>query len=259
MNVVEEMAIASGTPTPPVYLLEQERGINAFAAGFTPSDAVIGVTRGCAEQLDRDQLQGVIAHEFSHILNGDMRLNIRLMGVLYGILVIGLIGTFLLRSSFFAGAGRRRSRDNSALAIAAIGAAVMAVGFIGSFFANLIQASVSRQREFLADASAVQFTRNPRGIAGALEKIAKLATGSRVAHPNASEASHLFFSQALAGGLQSLFATHPPLAERIRRLDPSWQPSEPSESEPQGASHFGPAASGFAAGSAPALQQVGRV
>jgi Zn-dependent protease with chaperone function len=224
LNVVEEMAIASGIPTPPVYLLREEDGINAFAAGFGPSDAVIGVTRGCVQQLSRDELQGVIAHEFSHILSGDMGLNIRLMGVIHGILIIGIIGYYLLRSSLYAGSSRRsNSRDNSGMAILAAGVGLMVIGFLGTFFGSLIKASVSRQREFFADASAVQFTRNPAGIAGALKQIGGYEEGSILASPNAPEASHLFFSQGLRGGLQMLFATHPPLEERIRRLDPSWR------------------------------------
>ena len=227
LNVVEEMAIASGTPTPPVYLLAEEDGINAFAAGFTSSDAVIAVTRGSIHHLSRDELQGVIAHEFSHILNGDMRLNIRLMGAVHGILLIGIIGYFLFRSSLYAG-GRRNSRDNTGTVMVLAGIGLMAAGFLGTFFGNLIKASVSRQHEFLADASAVQFTRNPMGIAGALEKIATLEVGSVLKSPSAPEASHLFFSQGLRGGLQALFATHPPLAERIRRLDPSFDGSVPA-------------------------------
>jgi Zn-dependent protease with chaperone function len=248
LNVVEEMAIASGIPTPPVYLLRQEEGINAFAAGFGPSDAVIGVTRGCVQQLSRDELQGVIAHEFSHILSGDMGLNIRLMGVLHGILIIGIIGYFLLRSSFYAGSGRRsNSRDNSGIAMLAAGVGLMIIGFLGTFFGSLIKASVSRQREFLADASAVQFTRNPAGIAGALKRIAGYDEGSILASPNAPEASHLFFSQGLRGGLQMLFATHPPLEERIRRLDPSWRPrAAPERGLPTREAVVGTA--GFAAG-----------
>jgi Zn-dependent protease with chaperone function len=223
-NVVEEMAIASGTATPPVYMMDDERGINAFAAGFSPSDAVIGVTRGCAEQLSRDELQGVIAHEFSHILNGDMRLNIRLMGVIHGILIIGIIGYFLLRSSLFTGTSHRRGgRDNSGAALLAVGFGLMVVGFLGTFFGNLIKASVSRQREFLADSSAVQFTRNPDGIAGALKKIGGFETGSRIDNPNAPEVSHMFFCRGIASGLAALFSTHPPLPERIRRLDPSFE------------------------------------
>lgn len=221
LNVVEEMAIASGTPTPPVYLLDQEDGINAFAAGFSPSDAVIGVTRGTATRLDRDELQGVIAHEFSHILNGDMRLNLRLMGLLHGILIIGMLGYFILRMSFYAG-GRRRSRDGKdGLPLMALGAGLAVIGFAGTFFGNLIKAAVSRQREFLADASAVQFTRQPSGLAGALMKIGGFANGSAISNPNAPEASHLFFGRATSG-FSALFSTHPPLEERIRRIDPSW-------------------------------------
>ena len=214
LNVVEEMAIASGAPAPPVYLLDEEEGINAFAAGFTINDAVIGVTRGAVEQLTRDELQGVIAHEFSHILNGDMRLNIRLIGLLHGILIIGILGYFTFRVS----ASGRSSRGNPLLAL---GAGLMVVGFFGTFFGNLIKAGVSRQREFLADASAVQFTRQPAGIAGALKRIGEFLSGSKIQSPNAPEASHMFFGRATSG-LSGLFATHPPLTERIRRLEPSW-------------------------------------
>ena len=222
LNVVEEMAIASGTPAPPVYLLDEEEGINAFAAGFTINDAVIGVTRGTVERLPRDELQGVIAHEFSHILNGDMYLNIRLIGLLNGILIIGMLGYFMFRVSAFSSYRHRRSsRDNSPLALLALGAGLMAVGFLGTFFGNLIKAGVSRQREFLADASAVQFTRQSAGIAGALKRIGGFMSGSTVQSPNAPEASHMFFGQATFG-LSGLFATHPPLAKRIRQLEPSW-------------------------------------
>ncbi len=248
LNVVEEIAIASGTPTPPVYLLRDEKGINAFAAGFAPGDAVIGVTRGCVQRLSRDELQGVIAHEFSHILNGDMGLNIRLMGVIHGILIIGIIGYFLLRSSLYSGSSRRSSnRDSSGMAIVAAGLGLMVIGFLGTLFGNLIKASVSRQREFFADASAVQFTRNPDGIAGALKEIGGYEGGSILASPNAPEASHLFFSQGLRGGLQMLFATHPPLEERIRRLDPNWRgESRPARAHATHAAPIGTA--GFAAG-----------
>ena len=220
LNIVEEMAIASGTPAPPVYLLAEEDGINAFAAGFTINDAVIGVTRGAIERLPRDELQGVIAHEFSHILNGDMRLNIRLIGLLNGILIIGILGYFMFRISAFSG-HRRSSRDSSPLPLLALGAGLMVVGFVGTLFGNLIKAGVSRQREFLADASAVQFTRQPAGIAGALKRIGGFLSGSTVKSPNAPEASHMFFGRATSG-FSGLFATHPPLAERIRKLEPSW-------------------------------------
>ncbi len=215
LNVVEEMAIASGIPVPPVYLL-REAGINAFAAGYTPSDAVIGVTQGCIEKLSRDELQGVIAHEFSHIFNGDMRLNIRLIGVLHGILIIAIIGYMLMRTARVSSRGSKKGGNPLPL----LGLALMIIGYIGVFFGKLIKSAVSRQREFLADAAAVQFTRNPGGIAGALRKIAGLNAGSRLAHPQAEEASHLFFSNALRRGVIGWMATHPPLEERIRRLDP---------------------------------------
>jgi Zn-dependent protease with chaperone function len=220
LNVVEEMAIASGTPAPPVYLLADEPGINAFAAGFSPRDAVIGVTQGTIDHLSRDQLQGVIAHEFSHILNGDMRLNIRLIGVLNGILIIGIIGYFILRVA--SSSGRGRSNGKGAAAFLVLGIGLMVIGFAGTFFGSLIKAAMSRQREYLADASAVQFTRNPEGIAGALKRIGGLEFGSRVEDPGASEISHAFFARGISGFMQLLFATHPPLAKRILRIDPHW-------------------------------------
>ncbi len=220
LNVVEEMAIASGTPAPPVYLLAEEPGINAFAAGFTPRDAVIGITQGTVEHLSRDQLQGVIAHEFSHIFNGDMRLNIRLIGVLNGILVLGIIGYYLLYSTAFSGRGRSNDKGAGGIQVLAIG--LMVIGFAGTFFGGLIKAAVSRQREYLADASAVQFTRNPDGIAGALKRIGGLEAGSKVENPGAAEVSHAFFAQGVSGFMQSLAATHPPLASRILRIDPHW-------------------------------------
>jgi Zn-dependent protease with chaperone function len=224
LNVVEEMAIAAGVPVPTVYLLDQEDAVNAFAAGRSTSDAVIGVTRGCCTLLTRDELQGVVAHEFSHILNGDMRLNIRLMGLLYGILFLALMGELILRF------GPRSSSDSKegaglALVMVVAGLALMLIGHVGAFFAGLIKASVSRQREFLADASAVQFTRNPDGIAGALKKIGGLSAGSKIAHPMARDASHLFFGSALKS---NWFATHPPLTERIRRILPHWDGAIPT-------------------------------
>ena len=183
LNVVEEMALASGVSVPPVYIIDGEPGINAFAAGYSPSDAVIGVNRGTIETLNRDELQGVIAHEFSHILNGDMRMNIRLIGVLFGIQVLTLIGYFIFRS---VGSGRRRrSRSNkdsgqAIILILAVAGALVAFGLIGQLFARLIKASISRQREYLADASAVQFTRDPNGIGGALKMIGVSSAGSVV-------------------------------------------------------------------------------
>ncbi len=220
LNVVQEMAIASGTPAPPVYLLANEPGINAFAAGFSPRDAVIGVTQGAIDHLSRDQLQGVIAHEFSHIFNGDMRLNLRLMGVLNGILILGILGYYLLYSASFSRG--RRSNDQGAAAMLALAIGLIVIGFAGTFFGGLIKAAVSRQREFLADASAVQFTRNPNGIAGALKRIGGLESGSKVENPGAPEVSHAFFAQGVSGFMQGLSATHPPLAERILRIDPQW-------------------------------------
>lgn len=230
LNIVEEMAIASGVPVPPVYLMP-ESSINAFAAGYSPADAVIGVTQGCLNLLDRDQLQGVIAHEFSHILNGDMRLNIRLIALLHGIEFIGHSGYYLLRNS-----GRSRSalsssnsKDNGG-GVLGLALGLMLLGYLGTFFGSLIKAAVSRQREFLADASAVQFTRNPSGIAGALKAIGGAAYGSKVRHPNADEMSHLFFGEAISRW-SSLFATHPPLQQRIKRLDPSWSGTFPAEAQ----------------------------
>lgn len=221
LNVVEEMAIASGVTVPPVFLLEKEEGINAFAAGYRAEDAVIGITKGAVQTFTRDELQGVIAHEFSHILNGDMRLNIRLMGIIHGILLLGLIGYYLLRVGAFQG---QSSRRNGAGSIALMGIGLVVVGSIGTLFGNIIKAAISRQREFLADASAVQFTRNPDGLADALKRIAGFKVGSSIRHPNAPEASHLFFGQALTSGFSALFATHPPIRERIRRIDIGWQP-----------------------------------
>ncbi|MEK8081730.1 M48 family metallopeptidase [Pseudomonas sp. XK-1] len=219
LNVVEEMAIASGTPVPPVYVLD-DAGINAFAAGLTPQDAVIGITRGAISLLSREELQGVIAHEFSHVFHGDMRLNTRLVAVLHGILLLGLIGGFLLRSS---GRSRSRSsRDNSVALVLAVGASLWLLGYAGTFFGNLIKAAVSRQREFLADASAVQFTRNPDGIAGALKKIGGNLYGSQLQAGHAAEFSHMYFAAGISQALEGLLATHPPLDERIRRVSPGW-------------------------------------
>ncbi|RYY03618.1 MAG: peptidase [Gammaproteobacteria bacterium] len=219
LNVVEEMAIASGTPVPPVYIIEDE-AINAFAAGHTPQDAVIGVTRGCIRVLNRDELQGVIAHEFSHIFHGDMKLNMRLVALLNGILLLGLIGEFLLRSSSQR-AAFRSSKDKSPAAMMGLGLGLIIIGYAGTFFGNLIKAAVSRQREFLADASAVKFTRNPDGISGALKKLGGYVGGSQMDVANASEFSHMFFGEGTSI-LFTAFATHPPLTERIKRIDPRW-------------------------------------
>jgi Zn-dependent protease with chaperone function len=221
VNVVEEMALASGVPVPPIYLLKDEEGINAFAAGYSPSDAVVAVTRGTAEQLTRDELQGVVAHEFSHILNGDMRLNIRLIGILHGILLMGLMGRLLFNIAA-RGGGRRSGKNDGGLYLLAAGLALMLLGLLGTILGNLIKAAVSRQREYLADASAVQFTRNPEGIANALKRIGGSVIGSRLASANAAELSHMYFSKGVFEGFTGLLATHPPLEKRIRALDPQW-------------------------------------
>ncbi|MGB3648515.1 MAG: M48 family metallopeptidase, partial [Desulfobulbales bacterium] len=222
LNIVEEMAIASGVPVPPVYLMEKEKGINAFAAGFTPDDAVIGVTRGALETLNREELQGVVAHEFSHILNGDMWLDLKLVGFLHGILLIALIGRSILR-----GSSRSRNNKNSGGAVV-FGLILLILGYIGVLFGKLIKSGVSRQREYLADASAVQFTRNPHGLAGALKKIGGLASGSLIEHSKAEEISHMFFSNGLKASWVGAFSTHPPLAERITRLDPAFDGTFPA-------------------------------
>lgn len=226
LNIVHEMALASGVPVPPVYVMEDELGINAFAAGFSPDDAVVAVTRGCMELLTRDELQGVVAHEFSHILNGDMRLDIRMMGLLNGILVIFLIGTYILRNLYYVPYGSSRDDNRGGggiLAIMLFALGLVVVGSLGWFLGQVIKASVSRQREFLADASAVQFTRNPEGIGGALKKIGGIEARERAVHaPAAVEASHMFLAN-ISGSLASYFlATHPPLVERIRRILPDF-------------------------------------
>ena len=237
LNIVEEMAIASGMPVPPVYLMDDEIGINAFAAGFQPSDAVIGVTKGCLTKLSRLQLQGVIGHEFSHILNGDMRMNMRLIAILFGILCIGLIGRGIIELGArhsLATSGRRSSsvfsssssnKKEGGVPIFFIGLGFMILGYSGVFFGKLIQAAVSRQREYLADASAVQFTRDPQAIAEALKVIGYGGVGSAIGHSRREEFSHAFFGNAIYSHFSSHFgflSTHPKLEERIRRIDKNW-------------------------------------
>lgn len=231
LNVVEEMAIAANMPVPPVYLLDKEPAINAFAAGYSPRDAVIGITRGCAEKLTRAQLQGVVAHEIAHILNGDMRLNIRIIAILNGILFISHAGYLLIR--FGALGGRRSDGKNAALPLLGLG--LLILGAIGVLFGNIIKAAVSRQREFLADASAAQFTREPDALSGALQQIGvsqKKGAGSKIESPNADESAHLFFGQAV-NRFMSVMATHPPLAERIKRLEPSWDGTYRANPDPR--------------------------
>jgi Zn-dependent protease with chaperone function len=217
INVVEEMALAAGTSVPVVYVLE-DRAINAFAAGYGPHDAVIGITRAAIELLNREELQGVIAHEFSHILNGDMRLNLRLIAILFGILFLALVGEKMVRSS-------TRSRETGLFVFLGIG--LMVVGYAGAFFGGMIKAAVSRQREFLADASAVQYTRNPEGIGGALQKIGGWKIGSALAVPNAAEYSHFYIARGVSPWLDGFFQTHPPLKQRIQRIMPRWDGQYP--------------------------------
>lgn len=219
-NVVEEMALASGVPVPEIYVLDNEHGINAFAAGYAPEDAAVAVTRGALELLTREELQGVIAHEFSHVLNGDMRLNIRLMGVLFGIVVLTIIGRKIMFSMRYV-----RGRDGRLAAGGMVVAVVLlVVGGMGVFFARIIKASVSRQREYLADASAVQFTRQTTGIANALKKIGGYQAGSHFQLAEPEEVSHMLFGTG--SSLNRIFATHPPLTERIQALEPGFKPED---------------------------------
>ncbi|MCG6117767.1 MAG: M48 family metallopeptidase [Aquimonas sp.] len=217
-NVVEEMAIASSVPVPAIFVLEDEPAINAFAAGYSTSDAAVAVSRGALLHLNRDELQGVVAHEFSHVLNGDMRLNIRLMGALFGILALGVIGARILEYSRHGRVGR------DGAPVIGIALALVVVGYGGLFFGRVIKAAVSRQREYLADASAVQFTRQTQGIAGALKKIAGLSVGSRLKSAETEEVAHMLFGEGM--GFSGLFATHPPLHERIRAIDPGYSRAE---------------------------------
>jgi Zn-dependent protease with chaperone function len=221
LNVVEEMAIASGLPVPAVWIMDEEQGINAFAAGTDPTNAVVGVTRGTLDRLTRSELQGVVAHEFSHILNGDMKLNMRLMGWIFGLVMLSMLGRMMIEAFRFMRGSSRDSKGNGVvIAIILAGLAVWLVGSVGVLFARLLQAAISRQREYLADASAVQFTRNPEGIAGALKKIGGFSDHGRITTPKAMEARHMFFASS---GLGSMMATHPPLDKRILAIDPSWK------------------------------------
>ncbi len=251
LNLVEEMALAAGMPVPPVYLLP-EQGINAFAAGRSPDDAVIGVTQGAMRLLSRDEMQAVIGHEFSHILNGDSRLNLNLIAILHGILFIGLVGYGLLRSMRYGRVSRSNSRGSGTAGILLLGVGLIIIGYAGTFFGKLIKAGVSRQREYLADAAAVQFTRNPSGMAGALKKIGAHTAGSHLEATHAEEAAHLFFGQAITSHAQSLFATHPPLPKRILAVEPGWDGKFP----PLAAANLAPASTSSGAAIS-ALHQAG--
>jgi Zn-dependent protease with chaperone function len=245
-NIVEEMSIASGVPMPAVYVLDREPGINAFAAGFRPEDAVIGVTNGAMRFLTRDELQGVIAHEFSHILNGDMRLNLRLVAWLHGILWIAIVGRGLLEGARRCIPWNSEADDLKKAGLGlffigtGVGVIIYGLGSGGVFFGHLIKSAVARQREFLADAAAVQFTRNPMGLANALKKIGGLAHGSRIRSPLAEEASHMFFGNSLRASWFGFFATHPSLKKRIKLLDPNFDGRFPHVTFPVGLSKLPP-------------------
>jgi Zn-dependent protease with chaperone function len=218
VNIVEEMAIASGLPVPQVYVLEQESGINAFAAGHQPEDAAVAVTRGALEIFNRDEMQGVLGHEFSHILNGDMRMNMRLLGPLFGITLIGMMGNTLLRSAARSNVRSSRESSGGALVVLVLGAGLAIIGYIGQLAGRMIKAAISRQREYLADASAVQFTRQKEGIGRALKKIAAWQHGSILADSGTEEVSHMLFANGLQKQFSSLFATHPPIKDRLQRM-----------------------------------------
>jgi Zn-dependent protease with chaperone function len=218
LNVVQEMALASGLPVPLCYVIDGDETINAFAAGNSPQDAAVGVTRGALRNLTRDELQGVIAHEFSHIGNGDMKLNLRIIGAIAGLTALAQLGYIFFR---LAGSVRGKNSAPIALAMVLTGVVVLLIGSGGILFGKIIQAAVSREREYLADASAVQFTRNPLGLASALRKVAGLSGAQREASSAELEAQHMFFAGS-AGFLESLFSSHPPISERIRRVDPAF-------------------------------------
>ena len=225
LNILEEMAIASGISVPQAYVMEDERGINAFAAGYSPNEAVIAVTRGTLENLNRDELQGVIGHEFSHILNGDMRLNIHLIGVIAGIVMIGALGRFLMSSNrdsssdyrYRSTGNRYRSSSNrdTDMRVFLVGLGLWLIGSIGVLAGRVIKAAIARQREFLADASAVQFTRNPEGIGAALFKIGQ--QGGAIGSRHAEDLSHMYFGESVSN-MFSMLNTHPPVEQRIERL-----------------------------------------
>lgn len=223
LNVVQEMALAAGLPVPLCFVLDDDDSINAFAAGNSPQDAAVGVTRGALQHLTRDELQGVIAHEFSHIGNGDMKLNLRIIGAIAGLTALAQLGYI-----FFRLAGSVRGKNSAPIALGMIltGVVVLLIGSGGILFAKVIQAAVSREREYLADASAVQFTRNPLGLGSALKKIAGFSGARREASEAELEAQHLFFASS-GGFLESLFSTHPPINERIRRIDPAFDGNIP--------------------------------
>ncbi|UZE97433.1 M48 family metallopeptidase [Alkalimarinus alittae] len=223
INLVEEMSIASGTMMPELYIMDKEHSINAFVAGYEPTECVLVITKGALETLSRDELQGIIGHEFSHILNGDMRINIRLIAVLAGILLIGQIGQYLMHAPFNRSNSYSARRNKNDVALFFIGITLIAIGYTGLFFGRVIKAAISRQREFLADAASVQFTRNPEGIAGALYKILDTQEGSQLRFTrHAEDINHCCFSESIKLHFSGLLASHPPLKERISTIDTSY-------------------------------------
>lgn len=221
LNVVEEIAIASGVTVPPVYLLADERAVNALVAGYSPNEAVLIMTRGALDKLSRDELQGVVGHEFSHILNGDMVLNVRLAGLLAGLTWLGEQGEAMVLRAARQVRGVPREKRNADAVGALLGAFLAFVGFPGTLAANAIKAAISREREFLADAASVQFTRNPEAIAGALDSILALPASTRVAAAHAEGLAHMFFAPAVAHWWG--FPTHPPIRDRIKRAHPRFE------------------------------------
>ena len=214
VNIVEEMAIAARIRKPQVFVLPDEAGINAFAAGYSPDEAAVAVTQGALDAFDRDQLQAVIGHEFSHILNGDMKINMRLTAWIFGLCVIADVARRFMN---------KRGGGKSAARIKLIAFGVFLAGSAGAFAGRLLQAAVSRRREHLADASAVQFTRNPQALQSAFIVMAASASGTRLEHEHAIGVSHMFFAGSSPAWITkfnaSWFATHPPLEERVRAID----------------------------------------
>lgn len=250
LNVVAEMALAAGAPIPQVYVLDRELGINAMAAGWDLGDSVICVTRGCLQRLTRSELQGVVAHEFSHLLHGDARLNLRLMGAVFGMVSLSLLGKQLMRT------GSLTAQRGSSLAL--LGAFIALVGSVGALLGKLVKAAVSRQREYLADAAAVQFTRNPEGIAGALKKIGGFMFGGRLSSTRADEAEHFFLDDTGSANSWAWLTTHPPLEERIRRLLPTFDGTfvTPPEGLAEAISEASEHASAASASGRPAAQKL---
>lgn len=221
INVVEEMSIASGVPVPKLYVMDDEHSINAFVSGFESEDTVMVASKGALDKLSRQELQSVVGHEFSHIFHSDMQISLRIMGITAGLLILGKIGSFILRSTFYS----RRSKSDGRIQLAVIlaGVGILAVGFIGLMFGRLMKAAISRQRELLADASSVAYTRNPQGLIFALKRIAKDSEQGHLKSANAEDVSHICFAPALQSYLSGAFSTHPPIPVRIKRLDPKGQ------------------------------------